>query len=105
MFFTVTNLLLLFFSHLSFCNCKGSTAKKSFVFAARQIGNNLSPIAKKIVTLFLAFCKISLERTSNYLACALEFFLCLFCARFVLLKTGHSSRNLTKKGLKIESFL
>ena len=32
-------------------------------------------------------------------------FLCLFCARFALLKTGHSNRNLNKKGLKIESFL
>ena len=52
----------------------------------------------------MAFCKISLERTSNNLVCALQFFLCLFCARCVLLKTGHSNRNLTKKGLKIESF-
>ena len=32
-------------------------------------------------------------------------FLCLICARFALLKTGHSNRNLTKKGLRIESFL
>ena len=32
-------------------------------------------------------------------------FLCLFCARFALLKTGHSNRNLIKKGLKIELFL
>ena len=31
--------------------------------------------------------------------------LCLFCARFALLKTGLSNRNLNKKGLKIESFL
>ena len=53
----------------------------------------------------MAFCKISLERTSNNLACALQCFFCLFCACFVLLKTGHSNRNLTKKGLKIESFL
>ena len=41
----------------------------------------------------------------NNLVCALQCFLCLFCARFALLKTGHSNRNLTKKGLKIESFL
>ena len=53
----------------------------------------------------MAFRKISLERTSNNLACALQCFLCLFCARFSLLKTGLSNRNLTKKGLKIESFL
>ena len=36
------------FSHLSFCNCKGRTAEKSLMFAARQIANNLSPIAKKL---------------------------------------------------------
>ena len=46
-----------------------------------------------------------LERTSNNLACALRWFLCLFSARFALLKTGLSKRNLNKKGLKIESFL
>ena len=69
------------------------------MFAARQIANNLSPIH------FLAFRKISFERTANNLACALQCFLCLFCARFALLKTGLSNRNLTKKGLKIESFL
>ena len=32
-------------------------------------------------------------------------FYAYFCARFALLKTGHSNRNLTKKSLKIESFL
>ena len=48
---------------------------------------------------------ISLRRTSNSLACALQCFLYLFCVRFALLKTGLSNRNLTKKGLKIESFL
>ena len=52
----------------------------------------------------LHLCIISLERASNNLACALQFFLCLFCARFALLKTGLSNRNLTKKGLKIELF-
>ena len=52
----------------------------------------------------MAFRKIPLERTSNNLACALQCFLCLFCARFALLKTGLSNRNLTKIGLKIESF-
>ena len=45
---------------------------------------------------------MSLERASNNLACALQFFLCLFCTHFVLLKTGLSNRNLTKKNLKIE---
>ena len=53
----------------------------------------------------MIFRKISLESTSNNLACALQFFLCLFCARFALLKTGLLNQNLTKKGLKIESFL
>ena len=53
----------------------------------------------------LHLCIISLERASNNLACALQFFLCLFCARFALLKTGLSNQNLTKKGLKIELFL
>ena len=53
----------------------------------------------------LHLCIISLERASNNLACALQCFLCLFCARFALLKTDLSNRNLTKKGLKIELFL
>ena len=44
--FTV-NLLLLFFSHLSFVTAKAALPKKSIVFAARQIANNLSQIAKK----------------------------------------------------------
>ena len=75
------------------------------MFAARQIANNLLPIAKKLLLQFLAFHKISLERTSNHLACALQCFLCLFWARFALLNTGLSNRNLTKNGLKIETFL
>ena len=104
MFFTVTYLLLLFFLIYLFVTAKAALPKKTLVFAARQIENNLSPIAKKLLFHFLAFCKISWERTSNNLVCALQFFLCLFCARCVLLKTGHSNRNLTKKGLKIESF-
>ena len=94
-----------FFLIYLFVTAKAAPPKKSLVFAAQQIANNLSPIAKKLQLHFLAFCKISLERTSNNLACALQCFLCLFCARFALLKTGHSSRNLTKKGLKIESLL
>ena len=53
---------------------------------------------------FLAFRKISLERTSNNLAWALQCFLLLFCARFALLKTGFSNRNLTKKLLKLSHF-
>ena len=32
-------------------------------------------------------------------------FLCLFCARLALLKTGFSNQNLTQKGLKIELVL
>ena len=53
----------------------------------------------------MAFRIISFERTSNNLACALQCFFCLFCARFALFKTGYSNRNLTKRGLKIEAFL
>ena len=34
---------------------KAALPKKSLVFAARQIANNLSPIAKKIVTSFFGF--------------------------------------------------
>ena len=36
------------FSHLSFCNCKSSTAEKGLVFAAQQIANNLSQIATNL---------------------------------------------------------
>ena len=75
------------------------------MFADRQVANNLSPIAKRFELLFLALRIISLERTFSDLACALQFFLCLFCARFSLLKTGPSNGNLTSKGLKIELFL
>ena len=53
----------------------------------------------------LAFLQNIIKRTSNNLACTLQCFLCLFCARFALLKTRHLNRNFTKKGLKIESFL
>ena len=94
-----------FFLIYLFVTAKAALPKKILVFAVRQIANNLSPIAKKLKLHFLAFRIISLERTSNNLACALQCFLCLFCPRFALLKTGHSNRNLTKKGLKIESFL
>ena len=55
--------------------------------------------------MFWPFRKIPLKRTSNNLVCALQCFLCIFCARFALLKTGLLNQNLTKKGFKIESFL
>ena len=105
--FTVTNLLQLVFSHLSFCNSKSSTAKKSLVFAARQIqiANILSPIAKKLYLHFFGLRIISLKRTSNNLACSLQWFLCLFCARFAVRKIGLLNWNLNKTGLKNESFL
>ena len=48
---------------------------------------------------------MSLEKSLNNLASALQFFLCLFSARFALLKTGHSNKSLSRKGLKIELFL
>ena len=49
--FTVTYLLLLFiFFYLQylFVTAKTALPKKSLVFAARQIANDLSPIAKKL---------------------------------------------------------
>ena len=53
----------------------------SLVFAAREIANNLSSIAKKFYSfLFLALRIMSLERTSNNSACALQFFSCLVTA-------------------------
>ena len=104
-FYCYLSFAVIFFLIYLFVTAKAALPKRSLVFAARQIANNLSPIAKKLLLYFLAFCKISLERTYNNLACALQCFLCLFCARFALLKIGHSNRNLTKKGLKIESFL
>ena len=75
----------MFFRH---CHC-------SLVFVAWQIANNLSPMAKTFKLLFLALRLILLEITSSNFACALQFFLCLFCARFALLKTGLSNQNLT----------
>ena len=60
-----------FFLIYRFVTAKAAQPKKSLVFAARQIANNLSSIAKKLLLYFLAFRKISLERTSNNLACAL----------------------------------
>ena len=45
--FTVSYLLLLFFSHLSFCNCKGSTASCSEE-ASRFGRRNVKPINKLI---------------------------------------------------------
>ena len=105
MFFLLPIFCFNFFLIYHFVTAKTALPKKSLVFAARQIANNLSPIAKKLWLHFLAFCKISLERTSNNLVCALQCFLCLFWAHFALLKTVLSNRNLTKKGLKIESFL
>ena len=46
--FTVTYLLLLFFSHYLFVTAKAALPKNSLVFAARQLANNLSPIATKL---------------------------------------------------------
>ena len=63
----------------------------SLMFAARQIANNLSPIAKQFHLFFMVLRIILLERTSNNLARAFQFFLCLIFARFALLKTGFSS--------------
>ena len=59
-----------------------SQCHNSLVFAARQIANNQSPMAKKFLFLVLVLRILSLERTSNNLACALQFFLCLFWCIF-----------------------
>ena len=75
-----------FFLIYLFVTAKAALPKKRSVFAARRITNNLSPVAKKLLLYFLAFCKISLEGTTNNLACALQCYLCLFCASFALLK-------------------
>ena len=66
----------------SYFECFLANVIHSLVFAARQIVNNLSPrpIAKNFELLLLVLRIISLERTSNNLACALQFFLGLFCA-------------------------
>ena len=53
-----------------------SLCHNSLVLAARQIANNLTPIAKKFYFFCWALLIISIERTSNNLACALQFFLC-----------------------------
>ena len=45
---SVTYLLLLFFSHLSFCNCKGSTAENCSEEASRFGKENVKPINKLI---------------------------------------------------------
>ena len=46
--FTVTYILLLFFSHSSFCNCKGSTAEDCFEEASLFGKQNVKPINKVI---------------------------------------------------------
>ena len=56
-----------------------SQCHNSLVFPARQIANNLSPMAKNFELFFLALRIISIERTPNNLAFALQF----FCAYFV----------------------
>ena len=48
--FTVTYLLQLFFSHLSVCNCKGSTAENCSEEASRFGKRNVKPINKLIGT-------------------------------------------------------
>ena len=89
-----------FFLIYLFVTAKVALPKKSLVFVAGQITNNLSSIAKNCNFMFWPFAKYH-EKERHALQC----FLCLFCACFALLKTDHSNRNLIKKGLKIESFL
>ena len=47
-FYCYLSFAVIFFSHLAFLTAKAALLKKSLVFAARQIANNLSPIAKKL---------------------------------------------------------
>ena len=105
MFLLLSIFCCYFFLIYLFVTAKTALPQKSLVFAPRQIANNLSLKAKKLLLHFLTFRILSLERTSNNLACALQWFLCLFYAHFALLKTGHSNQNLNKKDFKIESFL
>ena len=65
-----------------------SQCHNSLVFAARQMANNLSPVAQKFL---LGLTHNIIRKKSNNLASALQFFLCLFCARFALLITGLSN--------------
>ena len=55
--------------------------KKSLEFAVRQIANNLSPIAKNCNFIFWSFAKYHKKERLIILACALQCFLYLFCAR------------------------
>ena len=95
-----------FFLIYLFVTAKAALPKKKFY---RLLLGKLQIICHKKLKncnfIFWPSYDISFERTSNNLACALQRFLCLFCARFALLKTVLSNRNLNKKGLKIESFL
>ena len=104
-FYCYLSFAVIFFSHLSVCNCKGSTAEKKFTVCCSANCKQSVTNSSKIVTSFFGLRKISLERTSNSLLCTFQRFLCFCCAHFALLKTGVSKRNLTRKGLKIESFL
>ena len=81
-----------------------SQRHNSLVFAARQIANNLLPIPKKILTFLLALCIISLERTSNNLACALQFFLCFFLLVLLCSKQAFQTKVWPKKVLKLSYF-
>ena len=103
-FYCYLSSAVIFFLIYLFATANAALPKKSLVFAARQIANNLSRIAKKL-SLFFGLSHNIIRKKSNNLACALQCFLCLFCPRLALLKTDLSNRNLSKNGLKIESFL
>ena len=74
------------------------------MFVARQIANNLLPIPKKILTFLLALCIILSERTSNNLACALQFFLCFFLLVLLCSKQAFQTKIWPKKVLKLSYF-
>ena len=60
-FYCNLSFAVIFFLIYLFVTAKAALPKKSLVFAARQIANNLSPIANKLSLHFLTFRKISFK--------------------------------------------
>ena len=76
----------------------------SSVLAARQIANNLLPIAKKFQFLFLILSITSLERMSNTLACATQFFYAYFVHVLRCSKQVFHAKIYPEKVLKLSYF-
>ena len=62
-FYCYLSSAVIFFLIYLLVTAKAALPKKSLVYAAWQIANNLSQIAKKNVTSFFGLCIISLERS------------------------------------------